>query len=78
MVLALITAAALFGFVWAGERIVHERWLLNVPLVVPIWGITPWWRGSRPWRRDLPDPGACQRLGPAAPELAGPRAGAAD
>ena len=25
MVLALITAAALFGFVWAGERIVHER-----------------------------------------------------
>ena len=39
ILLSAITAAALFGFVWAGDRIVHERWLLYALLVIPIWGI---------------------------------------
>jgi MFS transporter, putative metabolite:H+ symporter len=39
-VLSALTAAALFGFVIAGDAIVHNRWLLYTLLVVPIWGIS--------------------------------------
>ena len=39
-VLSALTAAALFGFVIAGDAIVHNRWLLYALLVVPIWGIS--------------------------------------
>ena len=35
-----LTAAALFGFVAAGDAIVHNRILLYALLVVPIWGIS--------------------------------------
>jgi MFS transporter, putative metabolite:H+ symporter len=39
-VLAGVTAAALFGFVIAGDEIVRNRALLYALLVVPIWGIS--------------------------------------
>jgi putative MFS transporter len=39
-VLSALTALALFGFVIAGDAIVHNRWLLYTLLVVPIWGIS--------------------------------------
>lgn len=39
IVLAGVTAAALFGFVIAGDEIVTNRGLLYVLLVIPIWGI---------------------------------------
>ena len=35
-----LTAAALFGFVVAGDDIVHNRGLLYALLIVPIWGIS--------------------------------------
>ncbi len=38
--LSAVTAAALFGFVLAGNAIVHNRGLLYALLVVPIWGIS--------------------------------------
>jgi MFS transporter, putative metabolite:H+ symporter len=40
IILASLTAAALFGFVVAGDSIVHNRTLLYALLVVPIWGIS--------------------------------------
>ncbi len=39
LLLAVLTAAALAGFVLAGDRIVHNRPLLIALLVAPIWGI---------------------------------------
>lgn len=38
--LAALTAAALFGFVAAGDAIVQNRTLLYVLLIIPIWGIS--------------------------------------
>lgn len=38
--LALLTAAALFGFALAGEAVADNRILLQALLVVPIWGIS--------------------------------------
>jgi putative MFS transporter len=40
LLLATLTAAALFGFVIAGNAIVQSRLLLYTLLVVPIWGIS--------------------------------------
>ncbi|MGH9651645.1 MAG: MFS transporter, partial [Terriglobales bacterium] len=40
IVLAALTAAALFGFVVAGDEIAKNRALLYTLLVVPIWGIS--------------------------------------
>jgi MFS transporter, putative metabolite:H+ symporter len=40
IILASLTAAALFGFVVAGDSIVNNRALLYAMLVVPIWGIS--------------------------------------
>jgi len=40
IVLSALTAAALFGFVFAGDAIVQNRWLLYALLIVPIWGIS--------------------------------------
>jgi putative MFS transporter len=40
IVLSALTAAALFGFVIAGNAIVNNRPLLYLLLVVPIWGIS--------------------------------------
>jgi putative MFS transporter len=40
IVLSALTAAALFGFVLAGNAIVNNRPLLYLLLVVPIWGIS--------------------------------------
>ncbi len=40
IILASLTAAALFGFVVAGDSIVQNRVLLYALLVVPIWGIS--------------------------------------
>ena len=40
ILLSSLTAAALFGFVAAGDAIVQNRWLLYALLVVPIWGIS--------------------------------------
>jgi putative MFS transporter len=40
IVLTSLTAAALFGFVIAGDAIVQNRGLLYALLVVPIWGIS--------------------------------------
>jgi len=40
IVLASLTAAALFGFVIAGDAIVTSRALLYALLIVPIWGIS--------------------------------------
>jgi putative MFS transporter len=40
LILAALTAAALFGFVIAGDAIVQNRVLLYALLVVPIWGIS--------------------------------------
>jgi putative MFS transporter len=40
MVITALTAAALFGFVVAGDAIVHNRGLLYALLIVPIWGIS--------------------------------------
>jgi putative MFS transporter len=40
ILLSLLTAAALFGFVLAGDAIVHNHILLYALLVVPIWGIS--------------------------------------
>jgi len=40
ILMAALTAAALLGFVIAGERIVENRSLLQLLLVVPIWGIS--------------------------------------
>src|SRR5262245_54566152 len=40
IILASLTAAALFGFVIAGDSIVNNRALLYALLVVPIWGIS--------------------------------------
>ena len=39
IVLTALTAAALFGFVFAGDAVVQNRALLYVLLVIPIWGI---------------------------------------
>lgn len=39
LALTALTAAALAGFVLAGDSIVHNRFLLYALLVVPIWGI---------------------------------------
>jgi len=40
IVLTALTAAALFGFVLAGDAIVQNRSLLYALLIVPIWGIS--------------------------------------
>ena len=40
ILLSALTAAALFGFVFAGNAIVQNRSLLYLLLVVPIWGIS--------------------------------------
>jgi putative MFS transporter len=40
MAITALTAAALFGFVIAGDAIVHNRSLLYALLIVPIWGIS--------------------------------------
>ncbi|MDQ2666982.1 MAG: MFS transporter [Gemmatimonadota bacterium] len=40
MAITALTAAALFGFVIAGDAIVHNRTLLYALLIVPIWGIS--------------------------------------
>ena len=40
MSITALTAAALFGFVLAGDAIVHNRTLLYALLIVPIWGIS--------------------------------------
>jgi putative MFS transporter len=40
IVITSLTAAALFGFVIAGDAIVQNRSLLYVLLIVPIWGIS--------------------------------------
>lgn len=40
ILMASLTAAALIGFVVAGERVAGDTALLNVLLVVPIWGIS--------------------------------------
>ena len=40
MLLSALTAAALFGFVFAGNAIVQNRGLLYLLLVIPIWGIS--------------------------------------
>jgi putative MFS transporter len=40
IVLASLTAAALFGFVIAGDAVVENRGLLYALLIVPIWGIS--------------------------------------
>ena len=40
ILLSALTAAALFGFVFAGNEIVRNRELLYLLLVVPIWGIS--------------------------------------
>ena len=40
ILLSALTAAALFGFVLAGNAIVQNRALLYLLLVVPIWGIS--------------------------------------
>ena len=40
IVLSAVTAAALFGFVIAGDAIVQNRGLLYLLLIVPIWGIS--------------------------------------
>lgn len=40
ILLSSLTAAALFGFVIAGDAVVHNRTLLYVLLIVPIWGIS--------------------------------------
>ena len=39
IVLTALTAAALLGFVFAGDAVVQNRTLLYVLLVIPIWGI---------------------------------------
>ena len=39
ILLTTVTAAALFGFTIAGDEVVHNRALLYVLLVIPIWGI---------------------------------------
>ncbi|HKS61284.1 MAG TPA: MFS transporter [Xanthobacteraceae bacterium] len=39
ILLTTVTAAALFGFTIAGDEVVHNRTLLYVLLVIPIWGI---------------------------------------
>lgn len=39
LLLASITALALFGFAFGGERLIENRLLLYALLVVPIWGI---------------------------------------
>jgi len=40
IILSALTAAALFGFVLAGNEIVRNRELLYLLLVIPIWGIS--------------------------------------
>ena len=40
IILASLTAAALFGFVVVGDAVVQNRGLLYVLLIVPIWGIS--------------------------------------
>jgi putative MFS transporter len=40
IVLALLTSAALFGFVVAGDSVATNRFLLYTMLTVPIWGIS--------------------------------------
>jgi putative MFS transporter len=40
ILLSALTAAALFGFVFAGNEIVRNRELLYLLLVIPIWGIS--------------------------------------
>jgi putative MFS transporter len=40
ILLSALTAAALFGFVFAGNEIVNNRGLLYLLLVIPIWGIS--------------------------------------
>ncbi len=40
MAITALTAAALFGFVIAGDAIIHNRALLYALLIVPIWGIS--------------------------------------
>lgn len=39
ILLAVSTAAALFGFAWVGDAVTDSRVLLQVLLVIPIWGI---------------------------------------
>jgi putative MFS transporter len=40
IVLTLLTATAMLGFLFAGNSIIHHRVLLYVLLIVPIWGIS--------------------------------------
>jgi MFS transporter, putative metabolite:H+ symporter len=40
ILLSSLTAAALFGFVFAGNAVVSNRALLYLLLVIPIWGIS--------------------------------------
>ena len=40
ILMASLTAAALVGFVFAGERVAEDGALLHVLLIVPIWGIS--------------------------------------
>ena len=40
IVLTLLTAASMLGFLFAGDSIIHHRLWLYVLLIVPIWGIS--------------------------------------
>jgi putative MFS transporter len=40
ILLALLTAAAMFGFLFAGNAIVQYHYLLYILLIIPIWGIS--------------------------------------
>ena len=40
ILLTILTAASMIGFLFAGNSIVHDRLLLYVLLIIPIWGIS--------------------------------------
>ncbi len=64
--LAALTAAALFGFVIAGDEVAHDRVLLYSLLVVPIWGISSV-LAVRPPTAPRSIPHGYARAGPASP-----------
>jgi putative MFS transporter len=40
ILLSLLTAASMLGFLFSGNAIIHHRFLLYVLLIIPIWGIS--------------------------------------
>jgi putative MFS transporter len=40
ILLTVITAASMLGFLFTGNDLIHHQWLLYILLIIPIWGVS--------------------------------------